>query len=46
MSAPTDPRPVATRRDGFGPAPDVVAVREGEGIVRVPTPFGPTARGC
>ena len=44
MSAPTDaPHPVTTRRDGFGPAPDVVAVREGQGIVRVPTPFGPNA---
>jgi cytochrome P450 len=49
VSAPTDDpgpatdRPVTTRRDGFGPAPDVVAVREGEGIVRVPTPFGPPA---
>ncbi|MDL5159919.1 cytochrome P450 [Actinomycetospora termitidis] len=34
---------ITTRRDGFGPAPDVVAVREGEGVVRVPTPFGPSA---
>ncbi|NMO88629.1 cytochrome P450 [Actinomycetospora sp. TBRC 11914] len=43
MSAPADPRPITTSRDGFGPAPDVVAVREGEGVVRVPTPFGPPA---
>ncbi|WP_433802079.1 cytochrome P450 [Actinomycetospora sp. CA-084318] len=34
---------ITTRREGFGPAPDVVAVREAEGVVRVPTPFGPAA---
>lgn len=32
---------VDRRRSGFGPAPDVEAVRDGAGIVRVPTPFGP-----
>ncbi|MHC1563317.1 cytochrome P450 [Actinomycetospora sp. C-140] len=31
------------RRTGFGPAPDAGSVRDGEGIARVPTPFGPTA---
>ncbi|GAA4617468.1 cytochrome P450 [Saccharopolyspora hordei] len=30
-------------RTGFGPAPDAVALREQPGIVRVPTPFGPSA---
>ncbi|MFC7340584.1 cytochrome P450 [Saccharopolyspora griseoalba] len=30
-------------RSGFAPAPDLTAVRRGEGIVRVPTPFGPPA---
>ncbi|MEV4730303.1 hypothetical protein [Saccharopolyspora sp. NPDC049426] len=32
---------VSRRRSGFGPAPDVEAVRDGAGIVRAPTPFGP-----
>ncbi|MER7083101.1 Cytochrome P450 [Saccharopolyspora kobensis] len=30
-------------RTGFGPAPDVAALRERPGIVQVPTPFGPSA---
>jgi len=37
--------PAATvpRREGFGPVPDLEAVREGPGAVRVATPFGPDA---
>ena len=35
--------PLDLRRTGFGPAPDAQAVRDGEGIARVPTPFGPAA---
>lgn len=31
------------KRTGFGPAPEVAGVREGAGIARVPTPFGPSA---
>ncbi|MBQ6642860.1 MAG: cytochrome P450 [Saccharopolyspora sp.] len=38
-----EPTPISTRRSGFGPAPEVAAVRAAEGIVRVPTPFGPPA---
>ena len=34
---------VDLRREGFGPAPDAVALREREGLVRIPTPFGPAA---
>lgn len=35
------PRPVGVTRSGFGPAPDLSALRERNGLVRVPTPFGP-----
>ncbi|MCX2730181.1 cytochrome P450 [Saccharopolyspora sp. NFXS83] len=35
--------PISTRRFGFGPAPDVAAVRGRDGIIQVPTPFGPSA---
>ncbi|WP_312859512.1 cytochrome P450 [Pseudonocardia xinjiangensis] len=35
--------PTAMRRSGFGPVPELVALRESAGIVRVPTPFGPSA---
>lgn len=35
--------PLDLRRTGFGPAPDAEAVRDGAGIARVPTPFGPPA---
>jgi cytochrome P450 len=31
------------RRSGFGPAPDLAELREREGLIRVPTPFGPPA---
>ena len=36
-------RAAATRRSGFGPAPALTALRAQDGIVRVPTPFGPSA---
>ncbi|MEW9551893.1 cytochrome P450 [Nonomuraea sp. NPDC050783] len=32
--------PLHMRRDGFDPAPELSALREGEGVRRVPTPFG------
>lgn len=35
--------PIGTRRSGFGPAPEVAAARTHDGIIRVPTPFGPSA---
>ncbi|GAA2354347.1 cytochrome P450 [Saccharopolyspora halophila] len=38
---PTDA--IDRQRTEFGPAPAVAGVREGAGIVRVPTPFGPSA---
>jgi cytochrome P450 len=31
------------RRSGFGPVPELIALRESAGIVRLPTPFGPSA---
>ncbi|MBA8826270.1 cytochrome P450 [Saccharopolyspora lacisalsi] len=37
------PTPLDMRRTGFGPAPEAAAVRARDGIVRVPTPFGPSA---
>jgi cytochrome P450 len=39
----TTETPLDLRRTGFGPAPDAAAVRDGAGIARVPTPFGPPA---
>ncbi|MDN5914474.1 MAG: hypothetical protein L0I76_05105 [Pseudonocardia sp.] len=42
-SGHTESRQIDARRHGFGPAPDIAAVREGAGAVRVPTPFGPSA---
>ena len=41
--APTGPRPIDMRRHGFGPSPEIAAVREGAGVIRIPTPFGPSA---
>ncbi|WP_433034943.1 cytochrome P450 [Actinomycetospora sp. CA-053990] len=35
--------PLDLRRTGFGPAPDAEELRDGAGIARVPTPFGPPA---
>ncbi|QYC43291.1 Cytochrome P450 FAS1 [Nonomuraea coxensis DSM 45129] len=32
--------PLNMRRDGFGPDPELSALRDGEGVRRVPTPFG------
>ncbi|MEU7813415.1 cytochrome P450 [Pseudonocardia sp. NPDC049154] len=42
-SVPATDRPLTLRRDGFGPAPDLAAVRAEEGLIQVPTPFGPPA---
>ncbi|MCE3551034.1 cytochrome P450 [Pseudonocardia sp. RS11V-5] len=42
-SARPSDRPLTLRRDGFGPAPDLAAVRAQEGLIQVPTPFGPPA---
>ena len=36
-------RRIDTRRTGFGPAPAATALRENDGLARVPTPFGPPA---
>ncbi|WP_083275196.1 cytochrome P450 [Pseudonocardia sp. HH130630-07] len=43
MTTTRDTRPVELRRTGFGPAPDAEALRAEPGVVRVPTPFGPSA---
>jgi cytochrome P450 len=40
---PSTGTPLDLRRTDFGPAPDAEALREGAGIARVPTPFGPPA---
>ncbi|TCK25956.1 cytochrome P450 [Pseudonocardia endophytica] len=39
----TDITRVDLRRHGFGPAPDATALRERDGLTRIPTPFGPSA---
>ena len=41
--SPGTTTPLVLRRDGFGPAPDATALREAEGLVPFPTPFGPPA---
>ncbi|MEU6129910.1 cytochrome P450 [Saccharopolyspora sp. NPDC047091] len=45
MSQPAPPNDsaISTRRTGFGPAPDVAALRSHDGITRIRTPFGPSA---
>ena len=39
----TPDTPIDRRRFGFGPAPDLAAIAQREGITRLQTPFGPPA---